>query len=87
MKRQFKFFSDPGHAWLEVPMADVRKLGLEKQISRYSYRHMIGGTEWAYLEEDDDAGKFIRAYGENAIELVYVSLYGDAAIRDYPSFY
>lgn len=57
-KRRYRFFSDPSHAWLRVPMADIVALRLENDISHYSYvRDSI-----AYLEEDSDASLFIAAY-------------------------
>ena len=49
--------SDPGHAWLAVKLSEIKMLGIETQISSYSY--VKGKT--AYLEEDCDAGKFIQA--------------------------
>lgn len=59
-KLKFNFHSDPGHGWLAVKLHLVRELGLASQISSYSY--MQGQT--AYLEEDCDAGKFIKAFTE-----------------------
>ena len=49
------FFSDAGHGWLKVPKALIRKLGVP--VSQFSYQR----GENAYLEEDMDAGRFIRA--------------------------
>ena len=51
------WISDPGHAWLRVPLLMVKGRGLG--ISSRSY---IRGDH-AYLEEDSDAGKFIKAQG------------------------
>lgn len=28
---------DPGHAWLRVPLVEIARLGIEDQISAYSY--------------------------------------------------
>lgn len=53
---QFTWYSDPGHAWLEVPKPLVD--GLELPISRFSY---TDGKK-VYLEEDCDAGRFLKAY-------------------------
>jgi hypothetical protein len=53
-----KFFEDPGHGWLEVPMDLIRALGVAADISGYSYRK---GT-MAYLEEDCDAAVFLEAF-------------------------
>ena len=54
----FNFHSDAGHGWLAVKLCLVRELGLATEISPYSY--MQGKS--AYLEEDGDAGKFIKAF-------------------------
>lgn len=51
------FHSDPGHGWLAVKMSELKMLGIETQISSYSY--VKGKT--VYLEEDCDAGVFIKA--------------------------
>jgi hypothetical protein len=53
-----RFVSDPGHGWLEVPMATLRYLGIESKITIYSYRK----EDMVYLEEDCDAPTFIDAY-------------------------
>jgi hypothetical protein len=49
----YTFYSDPGHAWLRVPLSEITA---EMGISAYSYRD----NKYAYLEEDCDAYKFIR---------------------------
>jgi hypothetical protein len=51
------FYNDPGHAWLGVKYQDLIILDLVGSISRYSYRK---GDD-VYLEEDLDAGIYIRA--------------------------
>jgi hypothetical protein len=57
--------SDPGHAWLAVKLSEIKMLGIETQISTYSY--VKGKT--AYLEEDCDAGKFITAMRTRGIDV------------------
>lgn len=59
-KLSFNFHSDAGHGWLAVKICLVRELGLATDISLFSY--MQGKT--AYLEEDGDAPKFIKAFTE-----------------------
>lgn len=51
---------DPAHAWLEVSEAELSRLGIRERISSYSYRH----AGRAYLEEDRDAGIYLRAIAE-----------------------
>ena len=57
--------SDPGHAWLAVKLSEIEMLGIQAEISTYSY--VKGKT--AYLEEDCDAGKFIKAMRDKGIEV------------------
>lgn len=57
--RQYRLFEDSGHAWLEVPRADVVASGAD--ISAYSYYDEDTGM--AYLEEDCDMPAFLRAIG------------------------
>lgn len=56
---RYRFFVDPGHAWLEVSRAEVVASGAE--ISRCSYYDPA--TDMAYLEEDCDAPAFLTAAG------------------------
>ncbi len=51
------FINDPGHGWLRVPLTDIAALGIEAHITPYSY---IEGN-FAYLEEDLDAPRFLEA--------------------------
>lgn len=64
--KTFTIFTDPGHSWLAVTLADVLDVGLFiDSFSRYSYRDPVGTGSTAcnlYLEEDCDAAKFIAAY-------------------------
>ena len=53
------WYADPGHAWLKVRIADLQELGIADKISTCSY--MKG--EFAFLEEDCDAGIYLRAAG------------------------
>ncbi|WP_130855568.1 hypothetical protein [Olivibacter jilunii] len=54
----FTFHEDPGHGWLEVPYQTIVDLGIQADITGYSYRQ----DGRAYLEEDLDAATFIMAY-------------------------
>lgn len=57
--KKYHFYADPAHAWLRVPKEELVNLGIDKQISAYSYMN----GNWAYLEEDCDATAFCRAKG------------------------
>ena len=54
MKPIYTFHSDPGHAWLEVPLGDALNV---PGISPYSYIDVVNRK--AYLEEDCDATRFL----------------------------
>lgn len=57
-KKEIKFWEDPGHGWLQVPMGllnAMKKDGLK--ISGYSYRD----KNYGYLEEDCDLAAFAKA--------------------------
>ncbi len=56
----FNFHTDAAHGWIAVKKDLVRELEIQNKISAYSY--MKGKT--AYLEEDRDAGIFIKAFKE-----------------------
>lgn len=79
----FRFVSDPAHGWLEVPLQLIHVLGVGDQISQYSYRKGL----LAYLEEDCDAGVFIRACRAQGIPVEYDDVYEEhTAIRSYQRF-
>jgi hypothetical protein len=79
-----QFIEDPGHGWLEVPIAQVHALGITNKISGYSYRK---GT-MAYLEEDCDFSTFITAFREQyGTEPKWTRVYQDPTpIRQYARF-
>jgi hypothetical protein len=80
--KMYRFITDPGHGWLEVPIAEIKALGIADKISAYSYRK----GNMAYLEEDCDAGLFLNAAGipKTWIYRVYQE---NTPIRGYVSFH
>lgn len=54
---EYTFIVDPSHAWLRVALRDLEFSLIKGQISKYSYK---SGSH-AYLEEDCDAPKFMKA--------------------------
>lgn len=57
---KLKFFSDPGHGWLEVPLNLIKELDIGSNISSYSYMNL----KKVYLEEDCDAPFFLNKIKE-----------------------
>jgi hypothetical protein len=55
--KTIQFYNDPGHGWAKVPLRSIKALGIQNDISHYSYM----SKDHAYLEEDCDAIKAINA--------------------------
>lgn len=65
----YDIYSDPGHAWIKVTIAELERLGIEKNISPYSY--ILG--DYAFLEEDCDFATFVDAKKAAGEELTAVN--------------
>ena len=85
-EKAYTFHADPGHAWLEVPIAHLKALGVERSISPYSYLSTRFGVTVAYLEEDLDAGTFITAAKLAGWVLDISHQQGGGFIRDLDQF-
>jgi|ERR1700733_6758552 len=59
MQKTYRFLSDPGHGWIEVPAKDVCALGIQGKISRYSYLGGRASNVMLFLEEDCDGSYFM----------------------------
>ena len=74
----FRLIEDPGHGWLEVQECHSRAVGIKPdQYSTCSYYRSqgFGKDNILYLEEDLDAGRFVKAweakYGKIKIAFVH----------------
>ena len=56
------WITDPGHAWLRVPLADYTAAGIT--ASKFSYVD----AEYVYLEEDCDAALYLDIYRDRSPE-------------------
>ena len=78
----YTMHTDPGHGWLQVPITEVQRLGLD--VSPYSYRR----GALAYLEEDYDFSLWLnakRAAGEE-FTIAEIHLDFEHFIREFESF-
>ena len=76
----YQFISDSGHGWLKVRHSELKELGIQDEISPYSYSNGV----WAYLEEDCDVDVLINAIGgidKLDIRVDYID--GHCYVRDY----
>ena len=79
----YTFFEDSGHGWLKVPVSELIELGIENDISHYSY--MFG--DWAYLEEDCDMARFIDAQYMRGLDVRWNSKVSQRSmVRNYPRY-
>jgi len=67
------FYSDPSHGWLEVKRSDLIKLGIEDEISGYSYQKGAN----VYLEEDCDMSRFVDAATAAGWAIKYAEFHND----------
>lgn len=83
MKRIFDFYEDEGHGWLRVPRNMLIELGIECEISSYSYQK----GEDVYLEEDRDMSIFLAATRQKGFLLEFREHYSRCSrIRSYNPF-
>ena len=82
--KNYDVYADPGHAWLKVKIAELKKLGIEGKITAFSY---VRGDH-AYLEEDCDAGVFLDALRASGVAPAFKFHHTDnrSKIRGYASF-
>jgi hypothetical protein len=75
---------DPGHAWGRVPRTKLVELGVENEISSYSYQR----GPYVYLEEDCDLPHFVRALTATGVTPVFRlrNARVRSRIRQYASF-
>ncbi len=79
--RKFTFYSDPSHGWLKVPGKILKEIGIEKEISSYSYWKKGN----AYLEEDMDLTTFMANYSVKVL-MVHKNTERASRIRKYESY-
>ena len=79
---RINYFQDPGHGWIGVPLSLLADW--EIKPSGYSYRDDATG----YLEEDCDAGLFVRAAQARGVAVDFVEIHAsrDSFIRSLPRF-
>jgi hypothetical protein len=65
--KTYIFHSDAGHAWLAVRRKELMELGIMDKVSIGSYERGVT----VYLEEDCDAGLFIKALKSKGIDIKY----------------
>jgi hypothetical protein len=80
---KFRFISDPGHGWLEVPVDLVDRAGVIGAVSKYSYHK----GDLLYLEEDCDASRFLQALKKQGVNYEIEEVHQNPTpIRNYPRF-
>jgi len=62
--KKFNLYIDPNHAWLRVPLSELRRLSLLSKISSDSFIK----NEWVYLEEDQDAALYLERLKQDGFD-------------------
>lgn len=77
-------YCDPGHAWAKVSKKELVKLKIENEISGYSYQR----GNFAYLEEDNDLSKFVKANEDNNVKILFKEFFTNrySKIRNYEGY-
>ncbi|KKN90961.1 hypothetical protein LCGC14_0225450 [marine sediment metagenome] len=77
-------YTDAGHGWAKVLISRLKELGIEKNISQYSYMK----DKFAYLEEDCDLSTYCDKLKELGISFQFIEEeYVDKSIiRSYRHF-
>ena len=85
-KATLNFYSDGSHGWVKTPKTLLVQLGIENQISGASYMK----SEFAYLEEDQDATLLIESAKLKGVEIKIRECSGNgekrSKIRGYASY-
>ena len=80
------YYQDPGHGWIKVSNNLINKLAINDKISSYSYMR----KDYAYLEEDCDAGLLFDALEKRGIKFEVISKVSrmrSSKIRSYDRYY
>ena len=72
-ERKLKFIGDPAHAWLSVPRKDLKTLGIEHEISEFSFQR----GKRVYLEEDQDATIYMSRARDAGWKVKFVESFSD----------
>lgn len=81
--KTFTMYTDPGHGWLKVPVKLIAELGIKDSITGYSHMSLTH----VYLEEDKDAGTFIKAFEANGNKVSIKESYSSKSrIREYAQY-
>jgi len=82
---QITIYSDSGHAWGKCKKALLERLGIAKDISKYSYQRDV----YAYLEEDSDLPLLCQALRKQGKAVSFnerVAEYKQSKIRQYEEY-
>lgn len=68
-KKTRTYHTDPAHGWLEVNRHELIALGIDQQVSPYSYQN----RDAVYLEEDRDMGLYLAAHGPQWRDMIEIT--------------
>ena len=77
-------YSDPSHAWAKVKRQVLVNLGIDKEVSSYSYQY----KDNVYLEEDCDLSLLYQRLLKDDVRMKFVEKHTDkdSRIRSYEHY-
>jgi hypothetical protein len=84
--KTYQWYSDPGHAWLKVPFADLYDTTAWNKISSYSFLGTGCRFGYVFLEEDNDAGLFLEQIADAKTKELRHSNTRESFIRQLPRY-
>jgi len=77
-------YSDPSHAWAKVKRQVLVNLGIDKDVSAYSYQY----KDNVYLEEDCDLHLLYQRLLKDEVRMKFVEKHSEkpSRIRNYESY-
>ena len=78
-------YSDPSHAWAKVKRQVLVNLGIDKEVSRFSYQY----KDNVYLEEDCDLSLLYQRLLKDDVRMKFVEKHTDkdSRIRSYERYH
>ena len=74
-QKKYTYIHTPGHGYLSVSIKEIKRLGIQNEISSFSYMDLSR----IYLEEDCDLRLFIEAKKTHKEEFSVVDSYRDVS--------
>jgi len=82
--KKYHIYGDAQHSWCKVKFSEIVKLGIQNQITDYSYAR----GEYLFLEQDCDMSTFVKALEKVGIKPEWIGHHTNkqSKIRSYSRY-